>query len=79
MSGAVMAPAERYWVLAHAATRPGADLTEPRASAGAVLLALRHLSGRPASGERQGKNLFYSPRVSLLEPAICTPHFDFVR
>lgn len=43
MSGAGMAPAERYWVLAHAATPPGADLAEPRVSAGAVLLALRGL------------------------------------
>lgn len=45
MSGAAMAPAERYGVLAHAATRPGADLAEPRAAAGAVLLALRDLGG----------------------------------
>lgn len=45
MSGAGMAPAERYWLLAHAATRPGADLADPRMSAGAVLLALRGLGG----------------------------------
>lgn len=55
MSGAAMAPAERYWVLAHAATRPGADLAEPRVSAGAVLLALRDLGGAllPRPGRRR--------------------------
>lgn len=43
MSTRQLTPVERYWILVHAATCSHADLTEPRISAGAVLLALREL------------------------------------
>lgn len=45
MIEAHMTPDERYWVLAHAATRPGANLEDPRVSSGAILLALRESDG----------------------------------
>lgn len=57
MNGAEMAAAERYWILVHAATRPGADLAEPRVSAGAVLLALRDLGGLSCLAQDAGGRL----------------------